>query len=128
MIEIQIPVSVGELFDKISILEIKLNRIQDSSKIDNVKKEIDLLRSISHQIDQRFIKNLIKDLSEINKNLWDIEEQIRDKEEKKTYDQDFINLSRSIYIFNDKRSILKKQINLITNSCIVEEKSYTSIR
>ena len=119
-----IPVSVGELIDKITILEIKQEKIQDTNKLANITNELLLLKSISHNVVQNKIEPLIVELKEINFLLWNIEEKKRFKEKKESFDQEFIELARSVYMYNDKRAEIKRQINLITNSDIIEEKSY----
>lgn len=126
MNNIMVPVSVGELFDKITILEIKQKFLTDQNKLDNVKKELDLLLSISSSIDQSSIKENISQLKDVNTSLWHIEEAKRDKERQKVFDAEFIELARSVYIQNDQRAEIKKQINILTNSTIIEEKSYSS--
>lgn len=121
----KVKVSIGELLDKLSILQIKRQTIKDHDKLKNVNAEY---YEISDQC-----KNLLKDdkidslfirLIDTNKKLWQIEDEIRKKEMKLEFDEDFINLARSVYITNDIRADIKKQINLLTNSEIVEEKSY----
>jgi len=117
---INIPVSYGELFDKISILQIKLLEI----KSDNVKKELDLLLEKIKNID--IDPDLVHKLKTVNKNLWDIEDRLRIKEKEKEFDEEFIELARSVYFTNDKRAAIKKQINVELNSDIVEEKQYVN--
>ena len=119
-----IPVSVGELIDKITILEIKQEKIHDTNKLANVSKELLLLKSIFHNVTQEEIKPLIVELKNINLLLWDIEDKKRLKEKEKSFDREFIELARAVYIYNDKRAEIKRQINFITNSNIIEEKSY----
>lgn len=118
-----IKVSIGELLDKITILEIKLKKISDPSKKNNIRKEY------SHLINAcRFIKNipleLMSELSQVNCDIWDIEDRIREKEREKKFDDEFIELARSVYFNNDKRAEIKKLINLKTSSELIEEKSY----
>jgi hypothetical protein len=115
---INIPVSYGELFDKISILQIKLLKI----KSDNVSKELELLLEKSKNIDVD--PTLVHKLKTVNKILWDIEDRLRIKEKEKEFDDEFIELARNVYFTNDKRAALKKQINVELNSVIVEEKQY----
>ena len=121
---INAPISIGELIDKITILEIKKNKLQNS-KLENVLKELSFLRKLmaKHQIE--ITDNLFTQLKEINLKLWNIEDQIRIKEKNKEFDNIFIELARSVYFTNDKRSEIKKRINLLSNSEITEEKSYT---
>ena len=120
---INAPISIGELVDKITILEIKKNKLQNS-KLENVLKELSFLRKLmaKHQIE--ITDNLFTQLKEINLTLWNIEDQIRIKEKNKEFDNIFIELARSVYFTNDKRSEIKKRINRLSNSEITEEKSY----
>ena len=120
---INAPISIGELVDKITILEIKKNKLQNS-KLENVLKELSFLRKLmaKHQIE--ITDNLFTQLKEINQKLWNIEDQIRIKEKNKEFDNIFIELARSVYFANDKRSEIKKRINRLSNSEITEEKSY----
>ena len=120
---INAPISIGELADKITILEIKKNKLQNS-KLENVLKELSFLRKLmaKHQIE--IAENLFTQLKEINLKLWNIEDQIRIKEKNKEFDNIFIELARSVYFTNDKRSEIKKRINRLSNSEITEEKSY----
>ena len=120
---INAPISIGELVDKITILEIKKNKLQNS-KLENVFKELSFLRKLmaKHQIE--ITDNLFTQLKEINLKLWNIEDQIRIKEKNKEFDNIFIELARSVYFTNDKRSEIKKRINRLSNSEITEEKSY----
>ncbi len=124
MNEVMIPVSVGELFDKITILELKKEKIKDIDKLKNICNELLQLEKISTLIDQTNIQQLILELKEVNSILWTIEDKKRYKEKEKCFDQEFIELARAVYVYNDKRAQIKKQINLITKSSIVEEKSY----
>ena len=120
---INAPISIGELVDKITILEIKKNKLQNS-KLENVLKELSFLRKLmaKHQIE--ITDNLFTQLKEINLKLWNIEDQIRIKEKNKEFANIFIELARSVYFTNDKRSEIKKRINRLSNSEITEEKSY----
>ena len=126
--EISIPISVGELIDKISILKIKKKKIFNKVKRKNIVKELNFLEKIykSNFTKNKKIKLYEKELIKINKNLWEIEDQIRNCESKKNFNEIFINLARAVYLNNDKRSIVKKKINLLTKSHIVEEKLYKS--
>jgi len=126
--EILIPISVGELVDKISILKIKKKKILNKAKQTNIIKELNFLEKIykSNFTKNKKIKLYEKELIKINKNLWEIEDQIRNCESKKDFNEIFINLARAVYLNNDKRSIVKKKINLLTKSNIVEEKLYKS--
>ncbi|NOR42750.1 MAG: hypothetical protein GQ572_05385 [Gammaproteobacteria bacterium] len=126
MTNIQIPISPGELLDKITILQIKAERIEDPSKVKNVKAELDLLLNIWAQTvtNDAEIEALTKELMSINKKLWIIEDDIRDEERNKKFGERFVELARSVYIVNDDRANAKKKVNLYLNSSIVEEKSY----
>lgn len=130
MNDILVPISAGELLDKITILRIKVARIQDAAKLANVKLELSLLEQTwkdsggaGHDValDSRALQN-------VNERLWDIEDRIRDKEARQTFDRDFIELARAVYICNDERAAIKKRINLQLGSRLVEEKSYKPYR
>jgi hypothetical protein len=123
----KIEVSTGEILDKFSILVIKRSNINDDAKLDNVQKEMDELRPIFNELtrDKKVFSKYV-DLAEVNKRLWDIEDEIRECERYKDFGDRFIELARSVYITNDERAKIKKEINLLTNSGIVEEKSYES--
>jgi hypothetical protein len=124
--EIKVPISPGELIDKITILEIKAANISDPTKLANVKVELQLLQetwSTSHYASSN-IDAEWKQLRDVNKQLWDIEDDIRDKERQRQFDQQFIELARAVYIRNDERAAVKKTINTKLGSKIVEEKSY----
>lgn len=124
--EIQVPISPGELIDKLTILEIKAANIRDAAKLANVNVELKLLQDTWRR--SAFANATIDAewtlLREINKKLWDIEDLIRDKEREKKFDQEFIELARAVYFTNDERATVKKQINTKLGSKIVEEKSY----
>ena len=123
---IHVPVSPGEVLDKITILEIKSERISDAAKLVNVKRELELLQAAW----QKFVKQdddvlrIHAKLKSINEDLWEIEDDIRDKERAKEFDQRFIDLARSVYVTNDLRADAKKELNLYLGSEMVEEKSY----
>lgn len=120
-----VDVSNGELLDKLSILKIKLENIKDENKLFNIKKEFDILTSVSNSLFLKYdIKDMFDSLFQINYKLWQIEDSIRDKERKKEFDEEFVFYARNVYITNDLRSDIKKQINNKTNSELVEEKSY----
>ena len=119
------PVSLGELIDKITILEIKQIHMT-GIKLKNVDKEIKLLRKILQDENLEIDIDLINNLKEVNKNLWEIEDKIRIKESNQEFDKDFIELARSVYKENDKRASLKKEINQKYNSELIEEKSYNN--
>ena len=120
---INAPISIGELIDKITILEIKKNKIQ-KSKLENVLKELSFLRKLMEKYQIEITEDLFTQLKEINLSLWNIEDQIRIKEKNKEFDNTFIELARSVYLKNDKRAEIKKSINLLSNSEITEEKFY----
>ena len=126
MKEILVPVSPGELLDKITILRIKVVRITDAPKVANVRLELELLEktwrdagcaAFDVATDERA-------LQAVNEKLWDVEDLIRDKEAKKTFDREFIELARAVYVSNDERAAIKKRINLHLGSRLIEEKSY----
>ena len=122
-----IPISWGELFDKITILQIKLENLQNQNALKNVKIEYDKLFKIyeNNFLEDENAKRLLADLKTINKTLWNIEDDIRDKERHKTFDKEFIELARSVYITNDERSRIKRNINETFGSQLIEEKSYS---
>ena len=117
------PISIGELIDKITILEIK-QIYMTGIKLKNINKEMKLLKNILQDKNLKINIDLIKNLKKINKTLWEIEDNIRIKESKQEFDEEFIKLARSVYIENDKRASIKKEINQKYNSDLVEEKSY----
>lgn len=120
------PVSVGELIDKITILRIKQKKASDEQKLANVSRELEALSSTwkGNKPAELDISDLEEQLTEVNMQLWDIEDKIRAKELAKKFDQEFIDLARSVYKQNDLRAELKKQINLRSGSTLVEEKLY----
>ena len=117
-----IPISIGELFDKYSILVIKSEKIKNSKKLENIHKELNVLKSIKEKYNNN---DLLNQLKSINEKLWDIENEKRQKEKDKIFDNEFIELARNVYIWNDKRSEIKNQINLFFNSNILDVKEYT---
>ena len=119
------PVSLGELIDKITILEIKQIHMT-GIKLKNVDKELKLLQKILQDKNLEINIDLINNLKEVNKNLWEIEDNIRIKERNQEFDKEFVELARSVYKENDKRASLKKEINQKYNSELVEEKSYNN--
>ena len=123
---INIPVSWGELVDKITILEIKMDRIHDDTKRQNISRELQALQSVFDQgceHPQKIIQIKAK-LRAVNEQLWDIEDDIRKCEKEKDFSQRFIDLARSVYMTNDRRADLKREINTILQSELFEEKSY----
>ncbi|MGK2926055.1 MAG: DUF6165 family protein [Lysobacterales bacterium] len=126
MENVLVPVSPGEVLDKITILEIKSERMTDPAKVANVRTELALLQETWSQAVQEddVVRRLHDALKEINEMLWEIEDDIRDKERVKEFDQRFVELARSVYFTNDRRSQVKKELNLHLGSQIIEEKSY----
>jgi hypothetical protein len=120
------PISVGELLDKVTILEIKQEKIKDPEKVKNVQHELSLLQSICEQeaLLNDEVEKQKQALRKVNLRLWTIEDDIRIKEKKREFDDDFIQLARSVYFENDDRAAIKKQINLMTGSDLIEEKFY----
>ena len=122
---INTPISLGELVDKISILIIKKKNIIDKTKLDHVKKELDFLqKTLMNYVQQEEINNYLENLININSKLWNIEDDIRECERKKLFDQTFIDLARSVYFTNDERAKVKNDINKTFGSELVEVKSY----
>lgn len=126
MKQILIPISPGELLDKITILEIKSARISSSEKLANVNRELGMLNQVwTDAVDEDdTLQQMRAELKGINEALWDIEDDIRDEEREKRFTERFIELARSVYVTNDQRADVKKRINLHLKSDIVEEKSY----
>jgi hypothetical protein len=129
MKDILVPISPGELLDKITILRIKEARILDAEKLANVKLELGMLEqswrdcggAAAVGLEERALQN-------VNERLWDIEDRIRDKEAKQSFDRDFIELARAVYLANDERAAIKKRINSALGSRLIEEKSYKQYR
>jgi hypothetical protein len=121
-----IKVSVGDFLDKLTILEIKSAKIQNRNKLKSINYELSVLRQAwkSSPFSHHDLSEETARLKRVNESLWDIEDHIRDKERHKTFDKEFIELARSIYITNDERATIKREINLKVNSELVEEKSY----
>lgn len=130
MAEIAVPVSPGELIDKLTILEIKSERMSDAKKLANVKLELNLLSDTWAKSDYARIDISTEwsELKRINAELWDIEDQIRDEERHQRFGDEFIRLARAVYFINDDRAAVKRQINDKLGSKIVEEKSYASYK
>jgi len=123
----KVDVSNGELLDKLSILELKLNNIKDNNKLINIKNEHSGLSPLCDNLFDNYgneLRNLYVRLSEINAELWKIEDDIRECERNNDFGDEFISLARAVYFTNDKRSDVKKSINILTQSGFVEEKSY----
>lgn len=120
-----VPVSVGELYDKLTILEIKSERIADAAKLENVNRERLALLEVTRELQEPAeFKRVYADLKRVNEALWDIEDQIRLLERDRAFGSEFVELARSVYITNDRRAQLKQQINSLYGSELVEEKSY----
>ena len=124
---LMVPVSIGEALDKITILEIKDSIIKDESKLKNVRAELKALRDT---IDQELgaldpsVQRMVESLREVNRKLWDVEDEIRNCESASDFGATFVQLARSVYVTNDERAAIKKQINEALGSALVEEKSY----
>ena len=127
---IQTPVSYGELIDKMTILQIKLQEIKDDAKLTNVRNELELLDATwkNDKASQTDIADETARLLAVNQRLWKIEDDIRMKERAQAFDQAFIQLARSVYIENDERAAIKREINMKLGSTLVEEKSYQDYR
>lgn len=127
MVDILAPISVGELFDKISILEIKLKRIVDLEKLAHVQYELNLLLGIATQsgiADTEGIAALLTTLKAVNTAIWEGEDQVRDLERRGLFGKTFLNATRAVHRLNDERAATKRAINILTSSSIVEEKSH----
>ena len=123
----EVNISIGELVDKLSILEIKLNKVADKSKLKNIKKEYDTLSSVSKSKKENNpdeFSILYSELLDVNNQLWEIEDKIRILEKEKKFDSDFIETARNVYIINDERFQIKSKINSLFDSEIIEEKDY----
>ena len=130
MKDILVPISPGELLDKITILRIKEARILDAEKLANVKLELGMLEQSWRDCGGAATPLALEEraLQNVNERLWDIEDRIRDKEAKQSFDRDFIELARAVYLANDERAALKKRINTSLGSRLIEEKSYKQYR
>jgi hypothetical protein len=130
MPELLVPISPGELIDKITILEIKSQRMTDATKLRNVRAELAMLTATWHA--SPYAANDIaaewSALRSVNEQLWDIEDRIRDKERDGVFDAGFVELARAVYVTNDERAAIKKRINTRLGSALVEEKSYADYR
>lgn len=127
---VTVEVSLGEFLDKVTILEIKAGRIEDQAKLANVRRELELLRRTwsDSPFAQKDISEPLARLKAINEKLWDIEDRIRTKESQGAFDPEFIELARSVYLCNDERAAIKRELNLLLGSELVEEKSYADYR
>jgi len=123
---LKIDISIGEVVDKITILSIKLNKIENDKKLKNIRKEYDLLFNSLENSGIEVDSESFTKLETINLKLWEIEDKIRKKEANKEFDDEFIQLARNVYINNDKRSAVKREINIKYGSNIIEEKEYFS--
>ena len=123
---IKVVLSVGELIDKITILQIKMKFIKNKKQLNNVSNELGTLKPLlkENNLETPKINGLFAELYEINLKLWKIEDKIREKERQSDFKDEFISLARSVYFTNDKRAEIKKKINLISGSELIEEKSY----
>ena len=123
-----VPVSWGELLDKITILQIKTERIQDAEKLKNVHHELDLLVSVCDREISGLpeLRDLVQALRQANERLWEIEDAIRLHEKEQDFGHGFIELARAVYMTNDRRAALKYRINTLLGSSVIEEKSYAS--
>lgn len=130
MSEIQVPVSFGELLDKIAILQIKSERMRDPDKLANVRRELSALEQtwMAHPAAGSDVARLRASLKDVNERLWVIEDDIRIKEKAQVFDDSFVQLARAVYFENDERARIKKDINLALGSAYVEEKSYEDYR
>src|SRR5882724_7225104 len=128
--EIKVPVSPGELLDKITILRIKSQRMSDAQKLHNVRLELEALQGTwsSSAFAAFDIEADVRALMTVNERLWVIEDEIRDKERAQTFDAEFIRLARAVYVENDERAAIKRRINAKLGSTIVEEKSYSDYK
>lgn len=143
MSEILVPVSPGELLDKIAILRLKSARMIDAAKLANVRRELGLLEDIWRKVvvaavdlasEARALAVTVdlaveeRALAAVNAKLWDVEDRLRDLERAQRFDAEFVELAREVYFANDERAMIKKRVNLVLGSDLVEEKSYTSYR
>ena len=115
-----IPVSLGELVDKITILEIKMQRISNPEALQNIKKELDALKTVKRPI---VSLNLVDDLRDVNMEIWDVEDELRECERRQDFGETFVVKARSVYVLNDKRAFIKRKMNI--HSEFKEEKSYS---
>jgi Family of unknown function (DUF6165) len=122
--DVLVPVSIGELLDKITILQIKSERITEESKLVNIRKELDALVGTCERYTIPVEHPKVHALRAINESLWVVEDLLRDKERDKSFDTEFIRLARDVYVTNDRRAAVKRELNLELGSGYVEEKSY----
>jgi len=127
--DVMVPISVGELIDKIVILEIKSERIKNANQLANIANELGALRAVRlGDVDRARLDALSAELKRVNAKLWEVEDSIRECDARGDFGDDFIELARSVYRFNDERARLKKAINVESGSRLVEEKSYKSFQ
>ena len=124
MANVLVPISIGELVDKITILKIKLTKITDATKLKNINKEYEALMSVTKELGLEMEAKEVANLLTVNQELWEIEDDIRDKERDREFDDEFIHLARAVYVTNDKRFAAKSAINELFGSDLREEKSY----
>ncbi len=123
---LNVQTAPGEFLDKLTILEIKSERMSDEAKLVNVRRELDLLRETwaASPLSVRDVSALVAQLKQVNEALWEIEDRIREKEAAKAFDAEFVELARSVYRTNDRRAAIKRELNVALGSELVEEKSY----
>ena len=123
---VRVEISIGEFFDKLTILEIKRSRIKDTAKLENVDRELNGLNHLLETLpfSRKDVRDEVDELKALNEKLWVIEDELRDKESQKGFDDAFIQLARAVYLTNDRRFEIKKTINLKLGSDFIEEKSY----
>ena len=127
--DILVPISVGELMDKITILEIKFDRIKNSSQLENIARELGALRAVRlGNADRAVLDPLSAELKQVNAELWDVEDAIRECEARGEFGEPFVALARAVYRLNDERARLKQAINRASGSRLIEEKSYKSFK
>ena len=124
---LNVQTAPGEFLDRLTILEIKAERLRDAAKLANVKRELELLRATwaESPLSKRDVARLVAELRAVNETLWEIEDRIRRKEAERAFDSDFVELARSVYRTNDRRAAIKRELNVALGSEILEEKSYT---
>ena len=123
---LHVQTSPGEFLDKLTILEIKSERIDDAAKLANVRRELELLRATwrDSPLAVHDVSDLVAQLKQVNESLWDIEDRIRDKEAAAAFDTEFVELARAVYRTNDRRAAIKRELNVMLGSDLIEEKSY----
>jgi hypothetical protein len=123
---IHVPLSAGELLDKITILRIKAQRIADVGKLANVRKELSALEAVWREAVRQPLPAEEAELTRVNESLWDIEDRIREQEQRQDFGPRFVELARQVYLTNDRRAAIKRRVNLHLGSALVEEKSYAN--